>query len=95
MTYLEEYWSLIERREVVVGYWIREAMRNLISELDDPAYVYDTTEAHKRIRFMETMCLQSKAPYYMKPLDLMPWQRAWWEAVYSYKMADTELRRFT
>ena len=59
MTYLEEYWSLIERREVVVGYWIREAMRNLISELDDSAYIYDTGEAHKRIRFMETMCLQS------------------------------------
>ena len=95
MTYLEEYWSLIERREVVVGYWIREAMRNLISELDDPAYIYETGEAHKRIRFMETMCLQSKAPYYMKPLILMPWQKAWWEAVYSYKMADTMLRRFT
>ena len=75
MTYLEEYWSLIERREVVVGYWIREAMRNLISELDDSAYIYDTGEAHKRIRFMETMCLQSKAPYYMKPLTLMPWQK--------------------
>lgn len=95
MTFLEEYWGLIQRHEVVVGYWIREAVRRLIEELDDAGYRYDTTEAHKRIRFMETMCLQSKAPYYMKPLDLMPWQRAWWEAVYSYKMADTGLRRFT
>lgn len=95
MTFLEEYWDLIQRREVVVGYWIREAMRNLIEDLDDPDFRYDTAEAHKRIRFMETMCLQSKAPYYMKPLDLMPWQRAWWEAVYSFKIADTGLRRFT
>lgn len=95
MTFLEAYWDLIQRREVVVGHWIREAVRNLINDLDDPSFRYDTTEAHKRIRFMETMCLQSKAPYYMKPLALMPWQRAWWEAVYSFKMADTGLRRFT
>lgn len=31
----------------------------------------------------------------MKPLRLLPWQKAWWEAVYSFKMADTGLRRFT
>ena len=95
MTFLEEYWSLIERREVVVGYWIREAIRNLVDDLEDPEFRYDTTEAHKRIRFMETMCLQSKAPYYMKPLSLMPWQKAFWEAVYSFKMSDSGFRRFT
>ena len=95
MTYLEEYADLIERREVVTGYWIRAAVKKLIEELEEPAYIYDTAEAKKRIRFMETMCLQSKAPYYMQPITLMPWQKAWWEAVYSYKMADTKLRRFT
>ena len=93
-SYLREYWELIERREIVVGYWIRAAVRNLIEDIDDPRYVYDTTEAEKRIRFMETMCLQSKAPYYMKPMKLMPWQKAWWEALYSFRMADGT-RRFT
>lgn len=95
MTYLEEYWGLIQRKEIVVGYWIRQAVRNLIEDLGDPRYTYDTTEAEKRFRFQEKMCLQSKAPYYMKPIELMPWQKAWWEAVYSFKMADTGLRRFT
>ena len=95
MTYLEEYWRMIQNSEVTVGYWIKKEIRNLINDLNDPRYIYDTTEAHKRIKFQETLCLQSKAPYYMKPLKLLPWQKAWWEAVYSFKMADTGLRRFT
>ena len=95
MSWLLEYWDLIRNREVVTGYWIRKAVKNLVEDLDDPRYIYDTAEADKRIRFEETMCLQSKAPYYMKPVSLMPWQKAWWEALYSFKMADTGLRRFT
>lgn len=93
--YLKEYWRMIQNHEVVVGYWIKQAVKNLVNDLDDPRYIYDTTEAHKRIKFEENLCLQSKAPYYMKPIKLMPWQKAWWEAVYSFKMADTGLRRFT
>lgn len=95
MTFLEEYAELIEKKEVVVGYWIRKEIRNLIRDLEDPRFIYDTKEAHKRIRFQETMCFQSKAPYYMKPLVLMPWQKAFWEALYSFRMANTGLRRFT
>ncbi len=95
MTFLEEYYELIKNREVIVGYWMRKEIENLISDLSDSVFIYDTTEAHKRIKFMQTCCLQSKQPYYMKPIDLMPWQKAFWECVYSFKMADSEQRRFT
>lgn len=95
MTYLEQYHELIKNGEVVVGYWIRKAVENLIEDLNNPDYIYNTTNAHKRIKFMEQCCLQSKQPYYMKPIKLMPWQKAWWEALYSFEMADTGLRRFT
>lgn len=95
MTYLEEYHNLIKNNEIVVGYWIRKEIENLIEDLNNPEYIYDTAEAHKRIKFMQTCCLQSKQPYYMLPIKLMPWQLAWWECVYSFKMADTGLRRFT
>ena len=94
-TYLEQYHDMIQKGEVIVGYWIRKEIENLVEDLKNPRYIYDTSEAHKRIKFMETCCLQSKQPYYMKPLQLMPWQKAWWEAVYSFKMADTGKRRFT
>lgn len=95
MSCLTDYWDMIQRREVVTGYWLRTEIRNLIDDLDDPRYIYDTKAADKRMRFMETMCLQSKAPYYMQPIKLMPWQKAFWEALYSFRMADTGLRRFT
>ena len=94
MTYLEQYKKMIDNGDVVVGYWIKKEIENLIDDLNNPAYIYDTTEAHKRIRFQQTFCLQSKHPYFGKPVVLMPWQLAFWEALYSFKMADTGLRRF-
>lgn len=94
-TYLEQYHDLIVNNEVVAGCYIKKQVENLLNDLSDSSFLYDTTEAHKRIKFMETLCLQSKAPYYMKPIKLMPWQKAWWEAIYSFKMVDTGFRRFT
>ena len=95
MTYLEEYARMIKDGEVIVGDYLRREVQNLIADLSNPRYIYDTKEAHKRIKFQETLCLQSKAPFYKKPMALMPWQKAFWEAVYSFKMADSGKRRFT
>lgn len=94
MTFLEEYADLIKHREIVVGYWIKKAIRNLMEDLESGKYVYDTAESDRRIRFEEKLCLQSKAPYFGKPLVLMPWQKAWWECLYSFKMPTGE-RRFS
>lgn len=95
MTYLEQYQKLIKNHEVIVGEWIEKAVDNYVEDMKNPLYIYDTTEAEKRIKFQETLCLQSKQPYYMKPIKLMPWQKAFWECLYSFKMRDTGLRRFT
>lgn len=94
MTFLEEYADLIKHREIVVGYWMKKAIRNLMEDLESGKYIYDTTESDRRIRFEEKLCLQSKAPYFGKPLVLMPWQKAWWECLYSFKMPTGE-RRFS
>lgn len=93
-TYLEEYDYLIKGRHVVAGYWIAKEVDNLVRDLQDGRFIYDTAEAHKRIKFQQTLCLQSKHPYFGKPLALMPWQLAFDESLYSFKMADTNLRRF-
>ena len=63
MTYLEEYAELIRTGDVVAGYWIKKEIRNLLRDLQDCQYVYDVTEAHKRIAFQEKLCLQSTQPY--------------------------------
>ena len=93
-SYLIQYHKLIKNGDVIVGYWIRKQIENLIADIDDHRYKYDIEKAHKRIRFMQTMALQGKAPYFGKPLELLPWQLAFWEAVYSFTMADTGLPRF-
>lgn len=94
MTYIEQYNELIKSGQVVAGYWIKKEIQNLVDDLSNPDYIYDTAEANKRIKFMQTLCLQSKHPYFGKPVQLMPWQLAFVEALYSFKMADTGLRRF-
>lgn len=93
-SYIEQYNDLIQHGDVVVGYWIWREIENLISDIYNRDYIFNTAEAHKRIRFMETFCLQSKHPYFGKPLVLMPWQKAFIEALYSFRMSETELRRF-
>ena len=95
MMYLKQYHDLIKNGEVIVGDYLRREVENLIDDINDQRFIYDTKEAHNRIRFQEKLCFQSKAPYYMKPVKLMPWQKAFWEALYSFKMADTGRRRFT
>ncbi|QHJ73600.1 terminase large subunit [Butyrivibrio virus Arian] len=95
MTHLQTYADMIKRGEVVTGYYMKQEIENLIADLKNPVYIYDTTEADKRIKFQETLCTQSKAPYYGKPIAMMPWQKAFWETLYSFKMADTGKRRFT
>ena len=85
MTYLKQYYDMIKNGEVIVGDYLRREVENLIDDLKDQRFNYDTKEAHNRIRFQEKLCFQSKAPYYMKPVKLMPWQKAFWEALYSFK----------
>ena len=95
MTYLEQYFDMVKRGDVVVGDYLWRELKSQIDDLNNPAYIYDPTYAHKRIAFQQKLCTQSKAPYYGKPIALMPWQLAWWEALYSFRMADTGLRRYT
>jgi len=79
----------------VAGIEIITELDKLIADLDNPRYRFDPTHSYKRFDFQEHCCLQSKKPFNMKPLELMLWQKAWWEAVYSFQMADTGFRRFT
>lgn len=93
-TYLEQYYDEIKRGNIIAGYWIKRELGNLLQDLNNPYYIFDPSHCYKRFAFQERLCLQSKAPYYMQPIKLMLWQKAFWEALYSFKMADTGLRRF-
>lgn len=92
--HLQIYADMIETGDVIVGEWIYKEVENLLRDLSDPRFIYDTKEAERRFAFQQKCCLQSKRPYYNKPIELMPWQMAFWEPLYSFRWRDTGLRRF-
>lgn len=86
--YLLQYRDAIRRGEIVAGVELITELDNLISDLDDPRYIYDTRDAETRIDFMENCVRLTKSPFYGKPMKLMLWQKAFIEVVYSFKMAN-------
>lgn len=93
-TWLETYYYAIKAGKVIVGQELMLQLEKLIVDLKNPRYKYDVREANARILFMETCCLQSKAPFHNKPLKLLLWQKCFFECMYSFKMAETGLDRF-
>lgn len=87
-SYLLQYREAIRRGEIVAGVELITELDNLINDLNDPRYIYDTTDALLRMDFMENCIRLTKSPFYGKPMKLMLWQKAFIEVVYSFKMAD-------
>ena len=86
--YLLQYRDAIRRGEIVAGVELITELDNLIRDLDNPRYIYDTRDANVRIDFMENCIRLTKSPYYGKPMKLMLWQKAFIEVTFSFKMAD-------
>lgn len=84
-----------KREPLIVGHEMKTQVNKCVEDLKNPRYIYDTKESARRMKFKETCCFQGKKPFFMKPLRLMLHQKAFWEVVYSFKMADTGLRRYT
>lgn len=87
-TWLLQYREAIRRGEIIAGIELITELDNLIADMDDPRYIYDTSDAELRIDFMEHCIRLTKSPFYGKPMKLMLWQKAFIEAVYSFKLAD-------
>lgn len=90
--YILQYKEAIERgwidiggkkTRLVVGWKIRKVIDILATYFDK--YKFDPTDCYKRFAFEESFCLQGQAPYYNQPIHLMLWQKAFFEAVYSFK----------
>lgn len=92
--YLEEYYSKCKSGEILIGQELRQELDNLIDDMNEPRYNYDTTDADTRIDFMQGCVRLTKSPYYNKPMILMLWQKAFISAVYGFKMVDSGFDRF-
>lgn len=86
-SYLLEYRERAASGEILIGQELRQELDNLKDGFSDDRYFYDTNAARLRMDFMEHCVRLTKSPYYNKPMVLMLWQKAFIEAVYSFKMA--------
>lgn len=90
---IERGWIDIDgvRTRFVVGWKIKKAVDIVCSYFEDERYYFDPKLCYKKIEFMENFCLQGKAPYYGKPMKLMLWEKAFMEAIYSFRERSTGL----
>ena len=86
-SYLLEYHARIETGEIVVGRELWQELCNLKEDILTDAYIYDIQDALLRMDFMENCVRLTKSPFYNKPMILMLWQKAFTEAMHSFKIA--------
>jgi len=86
MSYLLEYREAIRKGEIIAGRDMIDELDNLIEDLDNPEYRYDTTKAEIIISFIETCCKLTVAPFYGKPFKLELWEKAFVEVSFSFQI---------
>lgn len=72
----------------IVGNRMQRLFKVLMEDLKRDEYIYDTKDADLRIKFIETFCKCTKAPFYGRPIVLQLWQKAFIEVFYSFKKKD-------
>lgn len=86
--WLEEYHQSCVSGENVVGQELMEELEHLIDDMKGSEFIYDTTEADKRIDFIENCIRLTKSPFYGQPMKLLLFQKAFISALYGFKMLD-------
>jgi len=93
-SFLLEYISKSKSGEITIGKELITMLEILISHFDDPRIQIDFSEAHKRIKFIEKECKHYEAPFAGKPFILTLRQKAFIEALYSFKIFEEEPNRW-
>ena len=86
--HLERYYESCKKEETIVGIELLLELESLIEDQQSDDYIYDTTDADKRIDFIENCIRCTKSPFYGKPMKLLPFQKAFISALYGFKMKD-------
>ena len=93
-SFLLHYRERCKCGDEIIGQDLMMELDNLYEDLVTERFLYNTDQALLRMDFMEHCVRLTKSPYYNKPMILMDWQKAFIEAVYSFRMPDTMFRRF-
>jgi len=83
--FLEAYYEDGQSGKEIIGQELMDELSRLMDDLDGDDWIYDTTEADRRIGFMEGCILLTRSPFYGKPMRLMAWQKAFISALYGFQ----------
>lgn len=86
-SYLLRYRGEIQSGSIIAGQELIMELDNLAEDFHNDDYFYDTSSAALRMDFIEGCIRLTKSPYYGKPMKLLLWQKAFIEALYSFKMS--------
>lgn len=93
-SYLLKYISEIECGNIIVGQELWLELLRLKEDFHNDRYIYNTDKANLYMDFMEHCVRLTKSPFYNKPMQLMLWQKALIETIFSFKMSETGFERF-
>lgn len=85
-TWLSMYKASIDSGKTIVGIELSEMLEEVIASIGERGTYYETSLSDRCIDFLEHCCRQTKAPYYGKHFELMLWQKAFIETLFSVKM---------
>lgn len=93
-SWLLEYIDKCKSGEIIVGREIFQEFDILLGNFEDNSIHFELGDAHKRIKFIQTHCKHYEAPFAGKPFILTLRQKAFVEALYSFKIFDEEIGRW-
>jgi phage terminase large subunit-like protein len=86
VSYLLQYREAIRSGDIIAGHDMTQELDNLIADLGNSKFRYETADAELRISFIEGCIRLTKAPFYGKPMKLLLWEKAFIEVLYSFKI---------
>ena len=91
-SWLIEYYKRCRAGEIIIGRELKTTLESLIQDIfcRSDVYRFDLTEAHKRIKFIETEIKHFESPLAGKPFILAINQKAIAEAIFGFYVYDPE-----
>lgn len=86
-----KYYQGIKDETYTVGKWIALVYEYIINGLQEKRFYFDQKKANAVINWIETHCFHTEGPLAPGPLQLEPWQKAFFSCVYG--LVDGEGRR--
>lgn len=93
-SHLLEYIEKCKSGEILIGHELMQQLDMLLKHFDDPNIKIEFGSGRKYIKFIETKCKHSEAPFAGKPFILALFQKAFVEAFYSFKIYDDEIEKW-